>query len=49
MLETITVVGLITLGAFLLGGIVYAEVMAHYERRREDRYAREWLKRQDRK
>ena len=49
MVETITVIGLITLGAFLAGGIVYSEVMAHYERKREDRYAREWLQRQGRK
>ncbi len=49
MIETFTIVALIVLGAFLLFGIIYSEVMAHYERKREDRYAREWLKNRDRK
>lgn len=49
MVETFTVVALIALGAALLGGIVYTEVMAYHERKREDRYAREWLQRQGRK
>lgn len=49
MVETLTVVALIALGAALLGGIVYSEVLAHYERKREARFREEFLKRQVRK
>lgn len=49
MVETFTVVALIALGAALLGGIVYTEVMAYHERKREARFRQEFLKRQVRK
>lgn len=49
MVETVTAVALVVFGSALLFGIVYTEVLAYYERKREAEYRAEFLRKQARK
>ena len=49
MSELLVTIALLIIFAALVFGIVYSEIAAHRERRREDRYRAEFMQRQVRK
>lgn len=49
MTDLLVTIALLIIFAALVFGIVYSEISAHRERRREDRYRAEFMQRQVRK